>query len=62
MKQSVWIFWNEAMTQGIVLTDKNQADDLQKGVFTEGDLTEAMVHLHGGETFTIDAVELEVKL
>lgn len=62
MKQPVWIVWNEAMTQGIVLTNEEQADDLRNGIFTEGDLTEAMVELHGGETFTIDAVDLEVKL
>lgn len=59
---NVWIVWNEAMTQGIVLTDGGQAEDLKNGVFTGGDLTEAMIDLRGGETFTIDEVELGVKL
>jgi len=59
---TVWIVWNEAMTQGVVLTDESQAQDLRNGIYTEGDLTEAMVDLHGGETLTIDAVQLGVKL
>lgn len=62
MTKAVWIVWNEGMTHGVVLTDEGQAHDLRNGVYTEGDLTEAMVELHGGETLTIDAVQLEVKL
>lgn len=58
MTRTVFLVWNEAMTQGIVLTSKSQADDLHHGIFTAGDLTEAMVNLHGEETLTVDRVEL----
>lgn len=50
--------WNEERTQGIVLTDKAQVDDLKAGYYTEGYLTEAFVDLYAGETFTVDDVTL----
>ena len=62
MKRTVWIIWNEDMTQGIVLTDWNQVADLKKRTCTVGDLTEAMVDLHGGEVLTVDTVELGLDL
>jgi len=60
--RKVWIAWNADMTQGIVMTDPEQAKDLVGGYFTEGDMTEAFVATYGGDTVTLDAVELEVKV
>jgi len=60
--RKVWIAWNADMTQGIVMTDPEQAKDLVSGHFTEGDITEAFVATYGNDTVTLDAVELEVKV
>lgn len=60
--RTVWIVWNEAMTQGVVLTNSAQAEHLKRGVYDAGDLTEAFANLHGDEILTIDEVTLEVAL
>jgi len=60
--RKIWIVWNEAMTQGIALTDQDQVKDIHCGIVTSGDLTEAMIDLHGGEVLTIDEVLLGVKI
>ena len=60
VKRRVWIVWNEAMTQGIVLTDRAQAERMVDGIAAD-DLTGAMAELHGAEKLTLDAVELELR-
>jgi hypothetical protein len=61
MSNRVYIVWNEAMTQGIVLTDIQQVNDLKNGICAEDDLTECFVKLHGSEVITVDSVLLENK-
>jgi hypothetical protein len=61
MTERVYIVWNEAMTQGIVLKNIQQVNDLKYGICTEGDLTECFVQLHGIEIITVDSVLLENK-
>lgn len=60
-RRKVWIVWDASLSQGVVLTDREKADDMLRGVYTAGDLTEAMATIHGGEVLTLDAVELEVR-